>query len=298
MKALTLGRTVSDYAVRVWDNSRDDNLLFLASGIAFDILLAVVPFVLFLASGVSYVLNLSAANSLVQIGDVVDRMLPPHAESLDSPVHRVIGDALRTHGSLGLWSALIFLFLSTRLFSGLRTALAEVFDIEHERGIIEGKLFDIKMTLMATLLFVANTVLSAYLALVRSRGLELVEELGVQHGAMGELEYVMGKTLAFVILAAMFFALYKFLPNRRVCWQSAMVASVFTSLLFELAKQVFARFAHSFNPASFYSGTLAAIVVVLVWTYYAAVIFILGGEVGQVYELRRVRAARREVFTD
>jgi membrane protein len=37
---------------------------------------------------------------------------------------------------------------------------------------------------------------------------------------------------------------------------------------------------------------------VVVWLYYAALIFILGGEVGQVYELRRVRRLQREVFTD
>jgi len=42
----------------------------------------------------------------------------------------------------------------------------------------------------------------------------------------------------------------------------------------------------------------ALTVVVIVWFYYASVIFILGGEVAQVYELRRVRRQQREVFTD
>jgi membrane protein len=37
--------------------------------------------------------------------------------------------------------------------------------------------------------------------------------------------------------------------------------------------------------------------VIVFWTYYAALIFILGGEVGQVYELRRMRRLQREVFT-
>jgi membrane protein len=39
-------------------------------------------------------------------------------------------------------------------------------------------------------------------------------------------------------------------------------------------------------------------VFVVVWCYYAALIFILGGEVGQVFELRRVRKLQREVLTD
>ena len=53
----------------------------------------------------------------------------------------------------------------------------------------------------------------------------------------------------------------------------------------------------TFNPWSLYSGTLTAIVIIVIWTYYAALIFILGGEVGQVYELRRTRRLQREVFT-
>ena len=52
------------------------------------------------------------------------------------------------------------------------------------------------------------------------------------------------------------------------------------------------------NPGSMYTTTLSAIIVVIVWFYYAALIFILGGEVGQVFELRRVRRLQREVFTD
>jgi len=61
---------------------------------------------------------------------------------------------------------------------------------------------------------------------------------------------------------------------------------------------VFSYYTARFNPASLYTTTLAAIIVIIVWFYYAAVIFILGGEVGQVYELRRVRRLQREVFTD
>ena len=43
---------------------------------------------------------------------------------------------------------------------------------------------------------------------------------------------------------------------------------------------------------------VAAIIVVVFWVYYAALIFILGGEVGQVYELRRTRKRQREVIQD
>jgi membrane protein len=64
-------------------------------------------------------------------------------------------------------------------------------------------------------------------------------------------------------------------------------------VLLEIAKVAFAAYLKHFNPGSLFTGTLAAIVIVIIWVYYAAIIFILGGEVGQVYALRRVRRLQR-----
>ena len=52
--------TLRDYAKRVWDNAGEDNIFFLAGGIAFNILLAAVPSVLLLVSGLATLLNHSA----------------------------------------------------------------------------------------------------------------------------------------------------------------------------------------------------------------------------------------------
>jgi membrane protein len=115
---------------------------------------------------------------------------------------------------------------------------------------------------------------------------------------MGTVEYVLGRLVAFTFVAAMFFALYKFLPNRKIRWRTALLAAVFTSTMFEVAKNVFTAYVAEFNPGSVYTGTLYALVIIVFWVYYAAMIFILGGEVGQVYELRRVRRLQRETFED
>ena len=79
---------------------------------------------------------------------------------------------------------------------------------------------------------------------------------------------------------------------------TAWVAALFTSVMFELAKFLFTSYVRYFNPGSLYTTTIAALVVVVFWVYYAALIFILGGEVGQVYELRRMRKRQREVFLE
>ena len=287
-----------DYAKRVWDNSGEDNIFFLAGGIAFNILLAAVPFILLLVTGLAYLLNQTADASAIEVSALVDRLLPVGPQGGSELLHQVIEDVIGARGAVGVYSALGFIWFSTRLFGSLRSVLADVFDIEQERGIVAGKVFDVKMTVVSSLLLVAYTALSAYLAIATTAGVRALREVGIREDVMGGVEYWIGRLLAFAFIASMFFGLYKFLPNRRIRWRTAMLAALFTSFMFELAKLAFAVYIRSFNPGSLYTGTLAGAVIVIVWVYYAAMLFILGGEVAQVYELRRVRRLQRETLED
>jgi membrane protein len=154
------------------------------------------------------------------------------------------------------------------------------------------------MTVVSTALLVVYTALSAYLAIATSAGVRALREVGIREDVMGGVEYWIGRLLAFAFIVAMFFGLYKFLPNRRIRWKTAMLAALFTSFMFEVAKNLFSTYIQSFNPGSFYTGSIAAAVIVVSWVYYAAMIFILGGEVAQVYELRRVRRLQRETLEE
>lgn len=295
---ISLGWTVRDYLKRIWDNSAEDNVLFLASGIAFNILLAAIPFFLLLVTGLTYLLPaITRVAPSVAVYDFIDRLLPAQSNATATWLHTLLDDVMRTRGSVTLYSAIIFVWLSTRLFGSLRTALADVFDIENERSIIRGKIFDVQITVVATVLFVANSVVSSYLALATTRGLTALIDLGLRKDLMTGLEYSIGRFLAFVFITVMFFALYKYLPVRKVRTRTALLAAAFSGLAFEVAKQVFRLVIVSMNPQSIYTGTIAALIIIVVWVYYAALIFLIGGEVGQVYELRRTRRLQREVFT-
>ena len=79
---VSLGWILRDYAKRVWDNSGEDNVLFLAGGIAFNIILAAVPFVLLVVWVVTYFFgafnpDLSSAKTVV---GAIDLLLPAHEE--------------------------------------------------------------------------------------------------------------------------------------------------------------------------------------------------------------------------
>jgi membrane protein len=295
---VSLGWTVRDYVKRVWDNSGEDNVLFLAGGIAFNIMLAAVPFVLLVVWGSTYVFGWfhSSVNAPEAVLKAIDQFLPIDQQSADSAIHKFLEELFNARGRIGIIGAVGFVWFSTRLFGSLRTVLASIFDIESERGIIEGKIFDVKITVLASILFVLSMAVTAYISIMTTRGLSQLVARGLHENVMSGLEYWIGRALAFAILVLMFFALYKFLPIRRVRSATAWVASLFTGFMFELAREVFTYYVKAFNPGSFYTGTLISIVVVVVWFYYAALIFILGGEVGQVYELRRTRKLQREVF--
>jgi len=293
-----IGWTLRDYAQRVWDNSGEDNIFFLAGGIPFTLLLAAVPFFLLLAAGLAYLLNQSTDVSSAEINTIIDRFLPPHPANQVSPIATILVPIIKSSKTIGLYSVIGFIWFSTRLFGSLRSVLAAIFDIDTDRGIVAGKIFDVQITVVSTLLLILYTGLSAYLALATTRGLLVLGELGLRKDVMGTLEYNIGQAIAFVFITMMFYSLYKFLPNRHIRWQTALIASLFTSFMFELAKRLFGAYVQSFNPGSFYRGTVAAMVIVVVWVYYASMIFILGGEVAQVHELRRVRKRQREAFED
>jgi membrane protein len=295
---VSLGWTIRDYVKRVWDNAGEDNVLFLAGGIAFNIMLAAVPFVLLVVWGSTYLFGAfnSSLNAADTVLEAIDRFLPMNQAADASTIHDMLVNLFDSRGTIGLYGAIGFVWFSTRLFGSLRTVLANIFDIESERGIIEGKIFDVKITVMASILFVLSMAVSAYISIATNRGVTELVARGARNDVMGGVEYWIGRLLAFAILVLMFFALYKFLPIRRVRSATAWVASLFTGFMFELAREVFSYYVDAFKPGSFYTGTLVSLVVVVVWFYYAALVFILGGEVGQVYELRRTRKLQREVF--
>jgi membrane protein len=92
------------------------------------------------------------------------------------------------------------------------------------------------------------------------------------------LEYWSGRLLAAAVVAAIFVSLYRWLPKRRTPWIPALAGGVIATLLFELARLLFAAALSAFPPLSVFTGTLGALVIVVFWAYYAALIFVLGAE--------------------
>jgi membrane protein len=106
--------------------------------------------------------------------------------------------------------------------------------------------------------------------------------------------------LSFSVTAALFAMIYKLLPDTRIEWADVAIAAVTASVLFTLGKFGISLYIGSRNVASAY-GAAAALVIILLWVYYAAQIFLFGAEFAKAYaerygshrDRRRRRAERR-----
>jgi membrane protein len=274
--------TLVAYVRHVWDISNSDNVIFLAAAIAFNILLAALPFALLVIWILADLLGLPPDESAAAVRAFVEGFLP-NVSTGASPLHDFVTDALRLRTKVGILGVIGYLWFSTRLWGTLRSALAEVFDVEKERGIVAGKLFDLRVTILASLLLVAYVTLSAYLALSRTWR---AAALGLRENVMGQIEYAIGRGAAFMVITLIFFALYKYLPNRSMRWQTAIVGALTSAILFEAARNIYTAVTRALDPGSLYAGALYAIVSVVFWAYYAALLFLIGGEVAQVHDLR------------
>jgi membrane protein len=205
---------------------------------------------------------------------------------MEESVHALINGVLATRGALGIWGAAGYFWFTARLFGALRSALSQVLDFGTQRGVVAGKLHDFQLTLVATLLVTAYLALSAYVAIATTRGVQLFVSLGIRSDVMGSVEYGIGRLLAFILVVVLIFLLYRLIPVRGIPGRAAFAGAVTASIMFELTRVAYAAFTEYLSPATIYTGVLYTIVSVVFWVYYAAVIFLIGGEVARVYEIR------------
>ncbi len=280
---------VRNFIGRVYESAAEANVPFLASGLTFDALLAAVPLLLLILALVGYLLSAGADRAQLEITDYARRFLPRAGSGSDpfGPVLRLLQGVVQQRGTLGTLGLPLFVWFSTRLFGSLRAALCEVFDTEETRSWPMGKLTDVALVLVAGFLFVANTAASEGVAVLAQRG-----------GGPGFVAFFGAQLLAFVFVLLLFIVVFRYAPARRVRTDTAFVAGLICALGFEAAKPVLGWvFLRWIRPDQLVSdSTLGALLVFVAWTYYLTLVFLIGGTIAQVYELRRRQAAQRLIL--
>ncbi len=266
-------RTVTGVVRRTLEAAFEDNIPFLAGALSFDILLTTIPFVGLVLAVVGHLAQYQLAIHQLDIHELLQRFLPESGGGETGTfgfIERELGDLIARRGHLTVLAAPLFLWFSTRMFGGLRAALNEVFDTEENRPWPVAKLMDLAMVFVAGALFLANAFAST------AGGLT-------------------GQFLPLVFSTLLFFVIFKFLPSRRIYWRTGLVASLFCAVAFEIAKRLYALYVARFvtfdRLAS--DANLAAFLLFILWIYYTAYVFLLGGEIAETYDLMRMRRLQR-----
>jgi membrane protein len=282
---------------------------FLASALTFDALLAAIPFFLLLLIGLTHLAQFMAGGGSADPVEIFHRFLPPHDTQHDpfQLIEELLAGITRRRGELSAYAAPAFVWFSTRLFAGIRTSLNDIFDVSARPTrrrfflivFLLGKLRDVSMVVVTVVLFLANTVISAGIAVVQSRGGAFVTahvpRLAFWVSGFGRLS---GELLAALFSISLFFVTYKYASLRRLPWRTALLAATFTAVGFEIAKRLYAFYLSNFASVEGVArnATIGAAVLFVLWIYYTALVFLLGGVVAETWELRRMQRRQRAVL--
>jgi len=296
MPSLPARHRVKDFVWRVVSRAEEDNIFFMAGAITFNLLIVVVPLVLLVVGLAGYAVEAFPGDPVEVILPYVLEILPQVGGEVDlvQTVTAAVNSLVEDRAGLSLVGAVVFVWISTRLVGTLRTVLREVFDVGQDRGIVRGKIFDAQIVVIGTGLILVNFGVTVVLTAVGNFGVSI---LGIQQWDLTWARRSLGLLLSFASIWVLFLLIYRYLLVRRIPWRTALVAATFTGVIHEVMKALFSWYATGLADFRSAFGNLATLAVLFVWIYYESLVFILGGEVAQVYTMNRVRRVRvRERF--
>lgn len=245
-----------------------DDLTFAAS-IAYYSLLSIFPFFLLVFSIVAGVTNSEADREAV-FGFVL-RYFPRQFEFITSQLRMMAESRVQ----LSVAGGILMIWAAMGVFGAITSAVNHAWGVEKQPSYFKHKLISLLMLVVASLLLLGALVLVSAINVVEARwfseilerapALELLQTLAVQSAT----------TIAFILVVGLIFY---FVPNAKVRFRDVWVGAVLTGLLWRGALAGFSWYVRDLSRFSVH-GSVAAVVVFLLWIYVSAVILLYGVEV-------------------
>ncbi len=261
----------------------EDNIPFLASALTFEALLAAVPFLVLMLAALGYFVH-AGDDAVADVLNLMGLLVPSAGEIQSDPyreAERLLKLIAATRSQLSVYGIPLFLWFSTRFFGATRAALNDVFDTPESRSWIVGKQIDLLLVIASLILIVLNAMLT----------LSIVDKPW--------LGRFFTSVSTFGLSMVVFFIVYITAPTRRMRWDTAIVGSLVASLGFEVSKRLYAIYLTEFATLDrLVSNTnIIAILLLVVWMYYTAFVFLVGAEVGETYDMRRRQREQKAILT-
>jgi membrane protein len=265
----------------------DDNALSRGAAIAFYAVTAIAP-VLFIATAIAAVgLGQDAASAAVHY-QLTQIMSTEGADMVQLAILHMRNAPHTLAGSLIGIVALVV--TASGFFTEIEDSLNVIWKaprhVSYFYQLLRGRVLSLALVIGLGVLLLATMVIATG---VRLLGQLLDRYTDISKVVIG----LINLSLSFIVVSLLFAAIYKVLPNIRLLWRDVLVASCGTALLFEVGQSLIGYYLANFITANIY-GAAGGIIVLLIWVYYSAQIFLLGAEFSKVWARHYGSQRRRD----
>ena len=184
-----------------------------------------------------------------------------------------------------IWASIIgvvtLLIGATSVFAELQSALDRIWRAPAAAqstgvmGLLRSRLLSFGLILSIGFLLLVSLVVSAGLA-------ALGKWWGPMFGAWETVLQMVNAVVSFGFISVLFALVYRILPRVKVAWNDVWIGAAVTAFLFTVGKFAIGFYLGKAGASSGF-GAAGSVVVLLVWVYYSAQIFLLGAEFTWVY---------------
>jgi membrane protein len=251
----------------------------LGAALAFYTILSLAPLVI-LVVGIAALIfgHFTAQNQL--LGQVDSMVGHQGAEAVKGMIEHAQKPASGIFASI--IGVITLLFGASGVFGELRSALNEMWGVEpaSEGGLwetVKQRFLSFGMVLAVGFLLLVSLVISAVLAAL---GTFLGGFLAIPVFALSSINFV----VSLAAIAVLFALIFRYVPETKIAWKGIWIGATVTALLFTLGEFLIGLYFGKAAVGSAY-GAAGSLVVVVVWVYYSAMIFLFGAEFTHVLEV-------------
>ena len=257
-----------------------DDLTYAAS-IAYYALLSLFPFFLLTFAMLGRATaDVADRNTILEF---VLRYFPTRFEFITTQLDAFRGSTF----TLGVGGTIAMVWGALGVFGAISTAVNYAWGVEKQRSFWKHKLFSFLMLLVAGLILLIALVLVSATQMVSASRLTEVTEHFPGLLVLRSLTIRNATTLLFILLVGL---IYYFVPNAKVRFRDVWIGALVTGLLWKGVLEAFSWYIRDMTRFTQVNGSIAAVVVFLVWVYLQAVILLYGVEFTAAYaRLRRGR---------
>lgn len=244
----------------------------MGAALAFYTIFSIAPLLLIVITVAGVVFGPEAARGEV-VGQLRGLLGEEGARTIEAMLLAVSRPAAST--LTAVLGVIVMLVGATTVLAELQDALDRIWRVPERRrasgiALLRGRLLSFGMILAIGFLLVVSLLLSA--------GISAMGRLWAPFFGRGELiGHLLDAILSWVLITVVFAMIYKIMPRAKVRWPDVWLGAVVTALLFTLGKLLIGLYIGKTGVANSY-GAAGSLVVLLLWVYYSAQIFLLGAE--------------------